>query len=402
MCEEESEDHEAVAKLFEINDSIHRTLERYRLVKGGDIEAASRIPRGTLGTSGAGVRKGPDNELSLIDFGSGEDSTVPSSGAPADAGGAEPNVSQGTSLENDLIGLSLGDNTQNAGGQISLGGPAPPQQGQNAASSKQNIMNAFNSPQPSFSPQPPQQQSAFFSPPVQQQPVFSPQPPAYQPPPSLQPLPSQQPSLIQPSQPPTTTPAQPPQQRAPAPDPFAGLSSISANSTRTSSPFQFQQNPVARAPPSHPAPQTQPLSQPASQPTNGAAVNASSADDEWTFTSALPESTQELTVTNSSLHIAWHVSRPSGSNEVLIKSSTSNNTAQPVSDLTFQAAVSKAATLRMEPQSGRAMGPKARSGISQVIRVQDNGASVKVRWKVGYLLGSERKEEMGEIASLGV
>ena len=69
MCEEESEDHEAVAKLFEINDSIHRTQERYKLMKKGDIEGASRIPKGTLGTSGAGVTKGPGNELSLLDFG---------------------------------------------------------------------------------------------------------------------------------------------------------------------------------------------------------------------------------------------------------------------------------------------------------------------------------------------
>ena len=33
MCEEESDDHEAVAKLLEINDSIHRTIQRYKLVK---------------------------------------------------------------------------------------------------------------------------------------------------------------------------------------------------------------------------------------------------------------------------------------------------------------------------------------------------------------------------------
>ena len=77
MCEEESDDAEAVNKLLVINDSIHRTLERYRLVKAGDAEGASRIPRGTLGTSGAGVRKGPDNELSLIDFGPADGSSAP-------------------------------------------------------------------------------------------------------------------------------------------------------------------------------------------------------------------------------------------------------------------------------------------------------------------------------------
>src|ERR1700759_150350 len=69
MCEEESDDHEAVAKLLEINDSIHRTIERWKLIKKGDTAGAAKIPKGTLGRSGAGVSKGPNNELSLIDLG---------------------------------------------------------------------------------------------------------------------------------------------------------------------------------------------------------------------------------------------------------------------------------------------------------------------------------------------
>src|ERR1700753_3619210 len=67
MCEEESDDAEAVAKLLEINDSIHRTIERYKLMKAGDIEAANKIAKGTLGTT-TGVGKNAANELSLIDF----------------------------------------------------------------------------------------------------------------------------------------------------------------------------------------------------------------------------------------------------------------------------------------------------------------------------------------------
>ena len=54
MCEEESDDSEAVAKLLEINDSIHRTIERYKLIKKGDLDAASKIPKGTLGASMGG------------------------------------------------------------------------------------------------------------------------------------------------------------------------------------------------------------------------------------------------------------------------------------------------------------------------------------------------------------
>jgi len=116
MCEEESDDHEAVAKLFEINDSIHRTLERYKLVKKGDIEGAAKIPKGTLGASGAGVRQGAGGELSLIDFGGPEDTSDPLS-SPATAGQAS--TSNGNGLENDLLGLSMQE-----GPSISLGGPS--------------------------------------------------------------------------------------------------------------------------------------------------------------------------------------------------------------------------------------------------------------------------------------
>jgi hypothetical protein len=112
MCEEESEDPEAVHKLLEINDSIHRTIERYKLVKKGDLDAASRIPKGTLGTT-TGVSKNANNELSLIDF---DPEPQPSSN------GNETGPSQGgSSLENDLLGLSLGEQGPSPGGGISLG-----------------------------------------------------------------------------------------------------------------------------------------------------------------------------------------------------------------------------------------------------------------------------------------
>jgi ADP-ribosylation factor-binding protein GGA len=117
MCEEESDDHEAVAKLFEINDSIHRTVERYKLIKKGDVEGANKIPKGTLGTSGAGVSKGPDNELSLIDLGGPDDETPSSNGAPSSS---HP-PSKGNALEDDLLGLSLGGETYGQGGALSLG-----------------------------------------------------------------------------------------------------------------------------------------------------------------------------------------------------------------------------------------------------------------------------------------
>lgn len=111
MCEEESDDPEAVHKLLEINDSIHRTIERYKLVRKGDLDAASRIPKGTLGTT-TGVSKNANNELSLIDF----DPEEPSS----NGNGPEAPSQGGSALENDLLGLSLGDQGP-PGGAISLG-----------------------------------------------------------------------------------------------------------------------------------------------------------------------------------------------------------------------------------------------------------------------------------------
>ena len=111
MCEEESDDQEAVAKLFEINDSIHRTIERYKLIKKGDLEAASKIPKGTLGTS-TGVVKNADNELSLIDFGG--ESEQSTNGGPSTQQDVKP-------LEDDLLGLSFQDQSYGQGGGIALG-----------------------------------------------------------------------------------------------------------------------------------------------------------------------------------------------------------------------------------------------------------------------------------------
>lgn len=107
MCEEESEDTEAVEKLKQINDSIQRTIERYKLVKKGDFDGAARIPKGTLGTT-TGVGKNANNELSLIDFDPEE--SIPSNGQEQAAT---------SSLEDDLLGLSFGD--RSAPGPVNLG-----------------------------------------------------------------------------------------------------------------------------------------------------------------------------------------------------------------------------------------------------------------------------------------
>ncbi|KAF4556248.1 VHS domain-containing protein 1 [Elsinoe fawcettii] len=367
MCEEESDDHEAVAKLLEINDSIHRTIERYKLVKKGDLEAAERIPKGTLGISGVGVKKGPDNELSLIDFG-GPEEEQPAAAPEASSSQAAPPARKGNALEDDLLGLSIGgDSGYGQGGTISLG------------SSGNGLLDLSGSSQPAAapSPQPPQLSQlakANYDP-------FGGLGATATPPKAASPQPNVN-LFAKPSAAPS--------------DPFA---SISSSNSRTASPFQFQQS-------THP---------PAAQPASSSLLNlgngqpaAAPADDEWTFSSALPQDQpHQIQVTNSSIRTVFIVSRPQGAEDwIQIESRISNATAQPIGDLTFQLAVTKGFTLKLEPQSSRTLAPHQRDGITQSIRLQGvprgKGSGVKMRWKASYTLGAERREETGEIASLGV
>ncbi|KAK1248166.1 hypothetical protein MKX08_006386 [Trichoderma sp. CBMAI-0020] len=114
MCEEESDDHEAVARLLEINDSIHRTVERYKLMKKGDMDGAAKIAAGAPPPSHSGAPASAANELSLIDFDGDAAQSNGSNGAGS---------SQAGGLENDLLGLDIGSqpNTFGQGGSISLG-----------------------------------------------------------------------------------------------------------------------------------------------------------------------------------------------------------------------------------------------------------------------------------------
>jgi len=319
MCEEESDDHEAVAKLFEINDSIHRTIERYKLVKKGDIEGANAIAKGTLGISGAGVRKGANNELSLIDFG-GVDDEQPSAD-PSSASVPPPPPPKGNALEDDLLGLSIGpgDEGFGSGGALSLGAPSNgladlTGSGPSASSSHKprvsasDILSQFNTPLPSAQPS----HNAFAS---IQQPTPTPASPQTN---LFSPAPSQAQQHA------------PPQQKA---DPFASL----AGSSRTASPFQFQQS--FKPPPTSgsPAPAGKAASRPISLISNG--------DDDWAFSSALPPQqaeSKDIQVTDSSIKAVFTVSRPPGANDWLaVESKITNNTQQPITELTFQLAVTK-------------------------------------------------------------
>ncbi|KAK2677560.1 hypothetical protein RAB80_006300 [Fusarium oxysporum f. sp. vasinfectum] len=155
MCEEESDDHEAVAKLLEINDSIHRTAERYKLMKKGDIEGAAKVAAASSSSA--------TNELSLIDF----DVDASSNGAQS-SNAAAPSANAG-GLENDLLGLDIGGESSSfgQGGGIALGFGANqrqlcPRSSFNSNSSPLSQFASFSqpvsqstTPQPHFQQQPP-------------------------------------------------------------------------------------------------------------------------------------------------------------------------------------------------------------------------------------------------------
>ncbi|CAG7957928.1 unnamed protein product [Penicillium olsonii] len=359
MCEEESDDPEAVNKLLEINDSIHRTIERYKLVKKGDLDAASRIPKGTLGTT-TGVSTNANNELSLIDF---DPEPQP------DANGNEAAPAQGgNSLENDLLGLSLGEQGPPQGGGIALGS------------------NNFASMSTSSTP-PAQKTPAAFKPSYDILASLNSSRPA-----------SQSPTPVMGAPPPAQSTATPPPT-----DPFASL--VSASPRASSSPFQ--------PPQSRPAPSSSSLLDLAGPPAPVPQAQAAPAeDDEWDFASSLPASnalpsTNKIQVLNSQLRVDFAARRvPNQPRQIHVVAIFSNNTTQPIGELHFQVAVEKSYTLQLRPQSGRDVAPQQQNGVQQEMLMDGidvgKGNSVKIRFKVSYKLGSEAREEQGMVPPLGI
>lgn len=71
-----------------------------------------------------------------------------------------------------------------------------------------------------------------------------------------------------------------------------------------------------------------------------ASTSAANDDDEWTFASSVPDTSKEITVTNSSINVLFNVSRENDT-VLLINSRISNNTPLPIANLTLQIAASK-------------------------------------------------------------
>lgn len=387
MCEEESDDHEAVARLLEINDSIHRTAERYRLLKKGDVEGAAKIARGAP-LPEAGASKGAAaGELSLIDFDA--DAEAGNEAAPAASSSSQP--SQPGGLENDLLGLSIGDPVPTSYGQagdIALGFGANqsklPIRGHSEGDANRSSdipgpallssvtqNNHAKAPSPGF--------ASFTSPPGSSSTTPQPQ--------QLAPTPPQQ-----------------QQQKQPAADPFASLIGISPS--------------VTPAPASAPSPVPAPSAAPAPA--------ASNDDDEWAFSSALPpEAPQEHTSTicNTGLVITFNANRKFGPNSLGLFFQFSNNTPEEFTELHYQLAAPKVSInianpssfcrqganspqgyeLQLNQQSGRTLAPNKAGSITQAGYVSHAGdkqrkvESIKLRWRVSYKVGGQQKNETGEI-----
>ena len=302
MCEEESDDHEAVAKLLEINDSINRTIERYKRLKKGDIEGANQVAKG--GSKSAGK----SNELSLIDLDDNQPAPQP----------AVPSTST-SKIEDDLLGLSIGDtgssssSTYGQTGSIALGFGANTSMTSplNDSWVAQANHHALDIPGPALLSSLTQANSAKG-----QVPTSTPPPASF---PSLS-FPNSQSGTPQPQKSAFSPPPPQPQVE----DPFAALASLSSSSKPTS---------PSPAPASAPAP---------------AAVTSSNDDDEWNFASALPPEAPpvpkelQLQVSNSSLRIDMMAKRLTDADPpITLMASFSNNTTQMITELHFQLAVTK-------------------------------------------------------------
>lgn len=289
MCEEESDDHEAVAKLFDINDSIHRTVERYRLMKKGDMEGAAKVAAsGPTPSQTATVGTTATGELSLIDF--------DADAAEANGSSSQPSGTQ--SIENDLLGLDIGGSENyGQGGSISLGFGANQSMytcdrlcnhkltsadipGPALLSSLTDNSNAATGSNTNTNSNAGSSQFMSFASPAASQST-------------------------------TPNPAAPAVAAPPAADPFAAFMSQSSSSA-------------------------------GKQPAAPAAE-----DDEWNFSSALPEAASQPkehrgTITDGSVRAEFLANRATASSPAIeMLFSFSNNTAQPISELHFQLAVTK-------------------------------------------------------------
>ncbi|ODV98384.1 hypothetical protein PACTADRAFT_48159 [Pachysolen tannophilus NRRL Y-2460] len=121
IIEEESEDEEAVTNLLQLNDNINALLNKYQLLKGGDVSNANNIQV----NAGSGKN---GNSLNLINFDDDDDDEDGSQNNSGNASSGNNNNNNNNNdiqdLLSDLGGLSFSSN-DNAG-SIALETSPPP------------------------------------------------------------------------------------------------------------------------------------------------------------------------------------------------------------------------------------------------------------------------------------
>lgn len=116
MCEEELDDYEVVVKLFEINDSINRMVQRYKLLKKGDFEGVVKVVVGGFVLLQIVIVSVFGNELLFIDF------DVDVVELSVNGGSNGVGFLQSSGFENDFFGFDLsGGDLYGQGGNIFLG-----------------------------------------------------------------------------------------------------------------------------------------------------------------------------------------------------------------------------------------------------------------------------------------
>lgn len=360
-------------------------------MKAGNITAANNIPKGTLGTT-TGVGRNSANELSLIDFdpdpepaprNTQSSSQSVSNGSLLEDLGTPSSSSKQTTVEDDLLGLSLGG--PGSTGSIALGGP----------SSSNFFAASAPSPRPQQPPQP-----AF--PTTSQTSTQAPKP-NYDAFASLS-------SALPRSKPATPTPGQ---QRSTQPqsasvDPFAALVSTGS---RPGTPSGQQNNRAASGAfkPSGMGNSTAPMVPTTSAPAAG--------EDDWDFVSsppaqepALPQKSNFVALEAGKLKVSFECMRQNSGSQAIppiyARASFTNQTSAPISGLNFQVAVEKSYSLQLQPQSGKDLPPQQPNAVTQNMLVQNvpqgKGTSVRIRFKASYLLGGMPQEEQGMISSLQI
>lgn len=152
MCEEESEDQDAVQKLFELNDSINSIVAKYEHLKRGDFAGAQRLPTSipsapTTDSVTSGVAPTTQSkfaqDLNLLDFDPEEPAKAVDTSAPAaQILGTPAQAAAKTSDMDDLLGLSFGGmDSFGTSGSISLG--QAPATTAKSTSNYSNPMDAF-------------------------------------------------------------------------------------------------------------------------------------------------------------------------------------------------------------------------------------------------------------------